>query len=62
VNKLLIIIAESHLTFDIFVRHPANAGPKEFAKVLGVLDPTRVHQIESLQRPAFDYVPVNANQ
>jgi hypothetical protein len=26
VNKLLIIIAESHLTFDIFMRHPANAG------------------------------------
>ena len=25
-NKLLIIIAESHLTFDIFMRHPANAG------------------------------------
>jgi hypothetical protein len=29
-NKLLIIIAESHLTFDIFMRHPANAGINEF--------------------------------
>jgi hypothetical protein len=28
VNKLLIIIAESHLTFDMFMHHPANAGSK----------------------------------